>query len=34
MRGSKVVIFVIEANKKSRSDENYIRALMNFLYLK
>ena len=34
MRGSKVIVFVIEANKSSRSDENYIRALMNSLYSK
>lgn len=34
MRRSKVIIFVIEANKSSRSDENYIRALMNSLYSK
>ena len=34
MRGSKVIIFLIEANKSSRSDKNYIRALMNSLYSK
>ena len=34
MRGSKVIIFVIEANKSSRSDENFIfKRISNKIYI-